>query len=213
MANPQLWSGVSLSVQSALAATKTISAITKANPGVATSTSHGYTNGQEISLDILGMHQLDDRVIRVANVAANTFELDGVDTTLMDTFASGTAALITFGLTVTTITGSTTSGGDFDRIDITTIHDTVRREIAGASTPITFSLESFWDPADTGLIGLKSASDVKGVRAIRFVFPSGYRFYTQGYVSCTMAPTGTAQGLVTTPVVITSNGRLTSYST
>ena len=56
---------------------KAISAITKANPGVFTSNSHGYSNGDEIALVNTGggMTELAARNYRVANVTTNTFTL------------------------------------------------------------------------------------------------------------------------------------------
>ena len=51
--------------------------ITKANPGVFTSNSHGYSNGDEIALVNTGggMTELQERNYRVANVTTNTFTL------------------------------------------------------------------------------------------------------------------------------------------
>ena len=104
MPTPTVWKNVAVAMQSALAAAKTITAITKANPGVATSTAHGYSNGEIVFLTISGMYQLNDKPVRVANVTANTFELEGVDTTLFETFSSGTAELVTLGTSITTAT-------------------------------------------------------------------------------------------------------------
>jgi hypothetical protein len=120
------WSGVALAVQSALAAADTITGITKADPGVVTATAHGLNNGDYVVLDVLGMHELDGRVFRVANKTNDTFELEGEDTTLYNTFVSGTAEAITFGVTVNTITDLSASGGDYDFIDTTTIHELTR---------------------------------------------------------------------------------------
>jgi hypothetical protein len=56
---------------------KAVSAITKANPGVFTSTSHGLTNGDEVYLTNTagGMTELVARNYLVANSTANTFTL------------------------------------------------------------------------------------------------------------------------------------------
>lgn len=213
MATVVKWSGVQVAIQSALAATKTISAISKANPGSVTSNAHGYSNGDYIVLDVLGMNQLDGRVVRVSNIAANTFDLEGVDTTNYDTFSSGTAAKITFGTTLSTLTGLTASGGDYDFIDTTTIHDTVRTQIPGPAAPGTYSFESIWDPADSGLLALKAAADIQDLRAIRFTWPNGYKLLFNGYVGCSMLPTGSAQDKTVTPVTITMFGRAQSYAT
>ena len=66
-------------------------------------------NGDFVVLTVVGMHQVNGRVFRVANVngAGNTFELEGENTTAYDTFTSGTAEVITFGTTAATFTGVT----------------------------------------------------------------------------------------------------------
>ena len=74
---------------------KTITAITQASPGVLTSNSHGFSNGDEIYIDSVGgMVELNNRNFKVANVSANTFELEdlfgnAIDTTNFTAFTSG----------------------------------------------------------------------------------------------------------------------------
>jgi hypothetical protein len=213
MASATKWSNIGIAVQSALAAADTITAITKANPGVATSTAHGLVDGDLVVLTVQGMYQIDGRVVRVANKTNDTFELEGVDTTLMDTFTSGTAELITFGTTLSTATSVSASGGDFDFIDVTTIHDNVKKQIPGLANPATFTFENIWDVADSGLSALKTASDNQAKRAIRFTFANGQKLYFTGYIGATLSPTGSAQQVVTTPVVITAFGRPNTYAT
>ena len=78
-----------------LSAAKTISAITKANPGVLTSSSHGYSNGDEVYLTNSGaMTELKARNYRIANVTTHTFTLTdlhgaAINTTSFTTFDSG----------------------------------------------------------------------------------------------------------------------------
>ena len=77
---------------------KTITAVTKANPGVITSNSHGFSNGEEIYITgVGGMTQLNDRNYIVANATTNTFTLTdlfgvAIDTTAFTTFTSGGTA-------------------------------------------------------------------------------------------------------------------------
>ena len=73
---------------------KTITAgatgITKANPAVVTSTAHGLVTGNVIRLrKIVGMTALNDWTGPVTVLTANTFRLDGVDSTTYGTFVSG----------------------------------------------------------------------------------------------------------------------------
>jgi len=59
---------------------KTITAITKANPAVVTSSSHGYSNGDYVIISsVAGMNQVNGRTFKVANKTTNTFELQDVD--------------------------------------------------------------------------------------------------------------------------------------
>jgi len=70
--------------------TKSITAVTQANPAVVTSASHGYSNGDRVFVTgIVGMTQLNNREFTVANVAANTFELSGIDSSAYTAYTSG----------------------------------------------------------------------------------------------------------------------------
>ena len=74
-------SGLKLFMESAIATAKTISGITKAAPGVVSSTTHGFTNNDIVLLEVQGMVELNGRLFKVVNVAADSFQLAGVDGT------------------------------------------------------------------------------------------------------------------------------------
>lgn len=215
MTTPSQWSDVDVDVQSSLATALTISAVTNASPGVVTYTGTDPSNGAYVIVTALGMSEINGRVFRVANVntGSDTFELEGEDTTNYGTFASGSAQVITFGTSVTTITGLNASGGDFDFIDTTTIHSTVRTQIPGLASPGTYTCESFWDPSSAALLALKAASQNKAQRCVRFSFADGRKFLFNGYVGATLFPTGNAQDLVKSSLVFTMFGSPTVYAT
>ena len=206
------WSNIAIAIESARGAALTVTAITKASTGVATSTAHGLVNGDFIYLEAQGMNQVDARVFRVAGVTTNTFNLEGENTTNYDTFTSGSAYKLTFGTTLSTLTSISASGGDFDFIDTTTIHDNIRKQIPGAASPSVYQFESIWDVADAGLVALKAASDASAQRAVRFVFANGQRLLFSGYIGATLLPTGSAQDIVRTNISITGYGRPTVYA-
>ena len=73
-----------------LEATKTITAATQASPCVITSTAHGYLDGEEAAIaSVGGMTQLNGRNFKIANKTANTFELQYMDGTNVDSTAFG----------------------------------------------------------------------------------------------------------------------------
>jgi hypothetical protein len=65
---------------------KTITAITKANPGVITCSSHDYLTGDEINISsIVGMTELNNKRFLVVKIDANTFSLTDVDGVAINT--------------------------------------------------------------------------------------------------------------------------------
>lgn len=208
-----VWKSVAVAMQSAAAATKTITAITKANPGVVSATANGYSNGDYVLLSIVGMFQLDNRVVRVSSAATDSFSLEGVDTTLFDTFTSGTASKLTFGTSIVTATTMQSSGGDFAFIDTTTIHTNVKSQVPGLANPITYTFDNLWDPSDAGQVAMKAASDGQSQLAFKFTFGTGGKIMVfSGYVGFAGAPGGTAQDKVTSQAVVTQFGRPTYYA-
>ena len=74
-------------------ASKTISGLTAANPGVVTATSHGYADGDHVWINsVAGMTEVNGRRFTVANKTTNTFELSGVNTSGYTAYSSGGTA-------------------------------------------------------------------------------------------------------------------------
>lgn len=68
----------------------TVSGATKTNPVVITANSHGFSNGDTVRFtEVAGMTDLNGETYTVANVAANTFELSGINGTGFGEYISG----------------------------------------------------------------------------------------------------------------------------
>jgi hypothetical protein len=81
-----------------LEASKAITAITQANPGVVTSVAHGYLTGDEVVVSgIVGMTELNGRNLKVVFIGANTYSLTYLDGSAVDT--TGFSAYISGGIT------------------------------------------------------------------------------------------------------------------
>jgi hypothetical protein len=208
----KFWTGVGIDVQTALGATKTITAITKANPAVVSSASHGLANGTYVLLEVSGMYEVNFIIARVANQAAGTFELEGIDSTLYNTFVSGTAKAITFGASMSTAVGLNVSGGEAEFADLTTVHDLIKRRAPTVVSAVTASIDSFWDPSNTALQQLNVASKTKTQRAIQIRFTDGTRMLGSAYVAAPLAPTGSAGEVVKTPISLEFQGLPTVYT-
>lgn len=195
-----VWSKVKVAIQSALAAPTTITAISKANPAVVSSTAHAYTDGAYLLLKIVGMSQLNYRVVRVAESDTNDYELEGIDSTLFDDFVSGTAELITFGAQASTLQNFSPSGGEAAQILIPTIHTDQDFQIPGNRSPIVVASTSLWVPGDAALLAAKGFDDRKTPGCVLLTFATGVKLGFSAYMSCNLSPQGEAGAAVTTPL-------------
>jgi hypothetical protein len=93
----------------------TCSGISNANPGVVTATANGFTNG-DIVLQSSGWQDLEQRPVRVAAAATNTYSLEGFDTTSTTIYpagaGAGTATKVSAWTALSQITDTQTSGGE-----------------------------------------------------------------------------------------------------
>ena len=210
MATAKVWKNVDVKMQSAIAAAKTITGISKASEAVVSCTAHGYSNGDIVFVLAEGMFQVDARVFRVSGVTTDSFKLEGENSTQFDDFIAGTVAKSTLGTTITTATTISSSGGDFAMIDKTTIHQNTRSEMPGLPNAINYSMEHIWDPSDAGLKAMKVASDLQQRRVFKFTIGDAIVLFA-GYVGCTLLPGGQAQDLVKTTSVFTLDGTPTYY--
>lgn len=210
----EFWTNVGVDIETAQATALAITGITKASPGVVTYTGTDPTNGDFVLLNVAGMIELNERVVRIANVDTddNTFELEEVDTTNFETFTSGSASVITFGASMTNAQDVNASGGEPEFADVTTIHDQIRRRVPTVVSPMSITFGALFDPADAAMIELKAATQELTPRCVRLRFSSGSVMVFQAYVSAAGVPTGSAQDVVKTNVSFEAQGLPTIYS-
>lgn len=67
-----------------------ITDITQANPAVVTQVNHGFTTGQQIYITgVVGMTEVNNTLFTVTSLSANTYSLDGIDSTAYTAYVSG----------------------------------------------------------------------------------------------------------------------------
>lgn len=205
-------SGLRMAMQSAIGAAKIISAATNTAPGVFTSTAHGFTNGDVVLLEVQGMIEVNNRLFQVMNVAANTFNLEGVDgatgidTTSYGVFVSGTAKLITFGTTITGVSDFSPQGGDIKFLDTTTVMDTNETQITAGASALSYNLTFQWDPADVAQAAMNASAQAGAQRAFRILWPNNTYAMFYGSVGFNGAPGGGNQGITTTQGAVAMSG-------
>jgi hypothetical protein len=201
-------SGLAMLMQSAIAAAKTITAATNADPGVFTSVAHGYSDGDIILIEVDGMPELNERLFQVYAKATDTFQLEdidgasGIDTTSLGTFISGTAKKLTMGTSVVGVQDYSPAGGDPKMLDTTTVHDTTDRQIVSGASPMSYSLVMQWDPGNAAQQAMLAAYKAAAPKGFKITWPNGRTCMFYGTVGFSGMPGGGKQGVTTTTCAI-----------
>lgn len=172
-----------LQIQTALAAAKTITAITKVSEAVITGT-HDYSIGDYVLIEaVVGMTQINNRVVRVKSVSTTvSFVAEGLDSTNFTTYASGgTAKKITFGASFDNITQFDLPDGAPDELDVTTIHDDEKQIEFGHQSAQKGTLSLVANPLATAVIEVQTASKALTRRAFLLTLASGQKALFNAY--------------------------------
>lgn len=141
---------------------KTITAITKANPGVFTSTAHGLAAGTVVTLaSIAGMTEANGKSGVVIPLTANTFSIAGLDTTNFSTYTSGGTATPSQ-VTVGNLTSVPMPGGQKAELDATNLSSTSKEFLAGLRDNGQATVSFHVDQDDAGQMVLRSSFAASG---------------------------------------------------
>lgn len=195
----------------------TVTAITNANPAVATlSASHGVIVGDFIELTS-GWDLANGRVFRISAVSTNDVTLEGFNTSDTSKYPTGTGTgtgrEITAWTQITQVTADySISGGDQNFADTTTISNLIRQQIPTDRNPMTCTLPHFYDSAASWRTTVRAASEAATPYVFRMVFPNSSRLVVGAYWSLRDVPTNTDSTL-RDEVALTFIGQPTVYAT
>lgn len=186
--------GVTIALGTTVGSDITVSAVTNANPAVATSTSHGLTDGDIVIFES-GWAKANQRVFKVDQQDANSFELEGLNSTSTTDYPAGTGTgtvnEITAWTQITQILDVTTSGGEMQFTNYSFLEQDYETSIPTQSSPMVMTMTIADDPALAGYVALKAAAEARTPYAMRIAYPSGAYAYYYGYVSFNETPTFT----------------------
>jgi hypothetical protein len=154
---------------------KVVTAVTLANPGVATSSAHGMANDTVGYFSTVGgMAQIENQACRVKNQATNTFELQGLNTTNYSAFTSGNFIPVATWATLAESTSYDIGGGAADKLDVTTLLDIVKKEEQGLLPVSNVTMNVIaQDTPSSAMQLLESAVQVQGAVVVRITLPNG----------------------------------------
>lgn len=159
---------------------------------MATSTGHGLSDG-DIVVVTSGWAKLNDRVVKVDQQDANSFELEGIDATDTGMYPSGSGtgsvSEVTTWQQITQILDLTTSGGDMQFVTYSFLEQDFETQLPTQASPMTIQMTIADDPALAGYTALKTAAEARTPHALKLSMPDGSVIYYYGYVSFNETPT------------------------
>jgi hypothetical protein len=173
----QVPTGSTFFIATAFAASLTVTGISNATEAVVTSTAHGLANG-----DIVEMRsawgRLEKRAYRIKSVAANTFVLEGADTTNTTFYpaagGAGSARKVSTFVQLTTVMNPTASGGESKKVSYKFVESDVEYSINDGFSAVNRALELDADSiGSAGYTALKSLTDVQTDTILKTVTKSG----------------------------------------
>lgn len=155
-------------------------------------TGHGYSAG-DIVIIKSGWQRINERVFRVANPTAGTFELEGMDTSDTTMFpvgtSSGSAEEVTAFTQVSQVISISTSGGDQQFATVSPLESDFEIQIPTMYSAQTLTMEIGDDPTLAGYQALKVAADARAIRPLQLINKNGSKIFYYGYVSLNETPT------------------------
>jgi hypothetical protein len=209
--------GTAVAIASTYGSASNMSAISNAASAVATlAGGHSVVVGDFLEITS-GWSLLSGRIARVSAVSTNDVTLEGINTSNTTNYPAGTGTgsirRITAWTTISQITsGISSSGGDQQFADVTTLQDRNQRQIPTRRSPVTLTLPVFADEALAWVATVRAASESASPAAVRLVYPNNSRTVANGYWS--MSDINTIQDdTLRSQITIAFAAQSTNYAT
>lgn len=175
MSDPIQLLATTVEISDTLAAGKTITGITAANPPVISCVGHGFNDGDVVLIDaVVGMTQINKYPVRVDNKTTDSFEAEGLDASGFSAYVSGgTASKPTGWLAFDTLTTFNFPEPQPNPQPVTTIHDTSEREIFGLDSAPSCTADAHAQPLNTTIQRVRQVAKGKLDAICRAKFQNG----------------------------------------
>lgn len=173
------------------AAAKTLTAVSNANPALATSVAHGYADG-DIGLYEGGWEDANNGVFKLDQQSADTFQLLGLDSSDTNWFAAGTGTgtmkKISSWVEIPGVLTLDVTGGDprFTDIPLLANRNDIRVPTGFNATNLAGTM--VWDPANATYIAMLGITRLLSPVALKMVSKGGAVEYGYGYMAVSSVP-------------------------
>lgn len=207
--------GTSYYVSQTFASAKTLSGISAANPGLATSVAHGYVDDNELLLQV-GWELAKNSVFLADQQSADTFLVKGLNTTNANNYAAGggagTAQLISGWVELPNVLTISPQGGTARFVDVRLLKALQGIKLPDGLEAMAITFDIGFDPAETNWDTLLDISRNTTPVAYKSVKGSGATTYGYGYFMMGEAPMQSAGAVDKVQATFAALGRTISYA-
>lgn len=176
---------------STLAGAKTITAATNANPTALTSTSHGYVD-DDLVLWTSGWEDATDRIYKVNQTDANTFQALGLDTSSTSFYpagsGTGTTQLVSGWTSIPQVLTVSTQGGDARFTTVSPLSKRNATQVATGFNASSMTLSLAYDPSNANYVSMVALSRTLTKVGFKLVLSGGAQMLAYGYLSVSEVP-------------------------
>lgn len=207
--------GALIAIASGYNAAVAMSALSNANPGVATlAASHGVLGGDFMEVTS-GWSRLTGKIVKAGTVAVNDVPLAGIDTTLTSIYpaagGAGTVRVISGWTQLAQILSSSSSGGEQQFLEYQFLEGDAQKRIPTfkSAAGLTFSVAD--DATQPGYILASAANDDRLPRAVKITLPSGATILYNAYISLNKTPSLTVNTIMAVEVTLSLLAEVVRY--
>jgi hypothetical protein len=207
--------GSAIYFSSTFAAEKTVSALSNANPAVATSTAHGYSDNDEVLYEG-GWEDYDESVFTVNQTATDNFEFLGMNATNTTFYpagsGTGTAKKISSWVQVPQVLSVSSEGGDTRFTDVQLLAKRNAQVIPTGFTATRIIMSLAHDPDDANYVSMLDIARASTKVALKMTIGGGAVLYGYGYMTVNEMPSLNVNQVNSVQASIALQGRLLSYA-
>ncbi|MDP9891230.1 hypothetical protein J2W32_000327 [Variovorax boronicumulans] len=211
----QLPNGAKVAFSSVFGAVKELTAISNANPAVASSVGHGFADGKILLLES-GWEELEGRAVRVDGSVADAFNLEGIDTSDLIRFpvalGIGNAKEVTTWVAIDQIIGTAFSGGEQQYWGYSPLDSRRTKQLPTERNAQTATFTLADDDSKPWFAALDQADRLGDTRIVRITLPKGQILLYAGTVSFNKVPTLTKNEGMAVTMTLSINADITRYT-
>lgn len=206
--------GSTIDLASSYSAVVNITAISNANPAVATAAGHGFVEG-DIVLITSGWSRINNRAFRVGDVTTDTFELEGVNSTNTTFYPAGggvgTAKSAETYVSINQVTAVEFSGGDINFLDVQFLESDTQVQLPTVKSAISMTLTVADDPDQPYVPVVENYDETREIQILRLNLVNGNTILYTAIVTASNTPTVTINELLTRTISLAVQGTPTRF--